>query len=212
MRKLRLLSLLLLAISFIAINCTKEGPEGPVGATGPQGPPGTGATGATGPAGSANVIYSAWFQFTAGDWADTTVVGTSALIPAKRALRAAPGISQTILDQGVVLGYMRLTATDPTNQLPFTFIGTNTYILSNLPAVGKLFYVLTNTNTAGPTSFVSLTASYRYVLIPGGVAGGRSINGGSTTLYGGYTLDELKAMPYEQVADLFNIPATGSNQ
>ena len=88
MRKLTSLSLLLLAISFIVVNCTKEGPQGPAGATGAQGPGGaTGATGSLvvpvllarkallvqgpqGPAGTANVIYSNWF--TIANWIDTT--------------------------------------------------------------------------------------------------------------------------------------------
>lgn len=54
MRKVRFLSLLLLAIAFIMVNCTKEGPEGPQGPAGPQGATGaTGPNGATGPAGPA---------------------------------------------------------------------------------------------------------------------------------------------------------------
>ena len=54
MRKYNLLSLLLIAFTFIIFNCTKEGPEGPAGAQGPQGNPGLqGGTGPAGPAGPA---------------------------------------------------------------------------------------------------------------------------------------------------------------
>src|SRR6476620_8000639 len=116
MRKFRLLSLLLLALTFILVNCTKEGPEGPVGATGPQGPAGSngtpGATGPTGPAGptgpvgpqgpqglpgTANVIYSSWFNFAPTDWADSSMVN---LGTAKRAIKTAPSATQGVLDNG----------------------------------------------------------------------------------------------------------------
>src|SRR5450432_1953648 len=114
MRKLRLLSLLFLAISFIVVSCTKEGPEGTVGATGPQGPAGgSGATGATGPAGpagpagstgptgatgTANVIYYTWAPITS--WADTTIPFVSSAVVG-RAIRTAPGITQAVIDQGI---------------------------------------------------------------------------------------------------------------
>src|SRR5690242_16273859 len=89
MRKFRLLTILLLAVAFIAVNCTKEGPEGPAGATGPQGPAGVqgpagpagpagpngpaGPTGPQGPAGTANVIYSPWTDFVGATWSAATV-------------------------------------------------------------------------------------------------------------------------------------------
>ncbi|HWR33084.1 MAG TPA: hypothetical protein VN451_06145, partial [Chitinophagaceae bacterium] len=137
MRKFRLLSLLALAITFIAVSCTKEGPEGPAGATGTQGPTGaTGATGATGPTGpqgpagptgpqgppgSANVIYSSW-AFEPGNWgSDTTMLSLNGGI-AKRFIVAAPSLSQTILDQGVILAYMKggVTSANPVG-LPVNF-------------------------------------------------------------------------------------------
>ncbi|HEX7847725.1 MAG TPA: hypothetical protein VF476_18120, partial [Chitinophagaceae bacterium] len=119
MRKFNLLSLLLLSVIIIAVNCTKEGPEGPVGAQGPQGPAGatgavgatgaTGAVGATGATGTANVIYSSWFSFTAADWADSAITNVGS---AKRAIRLAPGITATTISQGVVLSYLAFTS-DP---------------------------------------------------------------------------------------------------
>ena len=45
---------------------------------------------------------------------------------------------------------------------------------------------------------------YRYILIPGSVAGGRNANPGVGGT--GYTEAEIKAMPYERVCTLFNIP------
>src|SRR5258705_7467572 len=99
MRKYRLLSLLIISITFLIVDCTKEGPQGaqgptgaqgplgpvgpqglvgpagpqgiqgPLGAQGPQGP--QGAQGPQGPAGTANVIYSTWA--TLSSWADSVI-------------------------------------------------------------------------------------------------------------------------------------------
>lgn len=223
MRKFRLLSLLFLAISFIAVSCTKEGPEGPAGATGAQGPAGiggatgpAGATGPTGPqgpvgpagpqgpAGTANVIYSSWFTFATTDWADSSIVNVGS---AKRAIKAAPGITAAVMNQGVVLSYMAFTA-DPNQAfyaLPFTLAGTTPVVFGFLPNTSKVVYYLVNLNGTNPGFTTPGTFSYRYVIIPGGVAGGRSTYVGNT----GYTMDQIKAMPYDQVARIFNIPANG---
>ena len=217
MRKLRSLSLLFLSITFIAVSCTKEGPEGPVGAQGPQGPPGTpgaagaagaaGATGPAGPAGTANVIYSAWFSFVAANWGDSAMAN---LGTAKRANKLAPGITQAILDNGLVLAYTKNG--NPTFPgvgpylLPFIIPGNPGIIVGHMPVVGRLIYYNQTTNNTGGV-VVNADYQFRYIIIPGGVAGGRVMSGKAA----GYTVEELKAMPYQQVASLFNIPENGSN-
>jgi hypothetical protein len=121
MRKLRLLSILALAITFITVSCTKEGPEGPAGATGSQGPTGSnGATGATGPqgpqgpsgpqgptgpAGTANVIYSSWFNLTG--WHDSTMSDQGLC---KVDYKDATSITASVISQGVVLAYLAPSA------------------------------------------------------------------------------------------------------
>lgn len=225
MRKLRFLSLSILSIALIAVSCTKEGPEGPVGATGPQGPPGTpgaagtagapGATGPTGPIGIANVIYSGWLATptTAGPagWFDTTIT-TIGLVT--RANFLAPSMTQAVLDQGATFVYHTSTATPPATgtanvqPLPFTVNSAGTLLEINYrPAVGRVIVFLKNlTNT---TSFGLLAGNYfRYVIVPGGVSGGRMISGPAL----GYSIDELRAMSYEQIIKKFNIPSNGSNQ
>lgn len=216
MRKLRLLSILALATTFIVISCTKEGPEGPVGATGPQGPTGaTGATGPTGPtgpqgpagptgpqgpAGSANVIYSAWATSTSGI-RDTTVDGGTFF---KVTHITAPSLSQAILDQGLVLTYMRLTGVVPVTALPYTAMaGGTTSIISTWNVVQKIFINRHTVNCASAACAIGMSSSleYRYILIPGAIAGGRSAGVGGTN----YTAEQLKAMPYEQVCRLFNV-------
>jgi hypothetical protein len=221
MRKFRLLSLLLLAITFIVINCTKEGPEGPVGANGPQGPAGANGTngtngtngapgpagptgpqgpaGATGPAGSANVIYSAWQ--TPASWRDTILEGATNY---KVGNVTATSITSAILDQGVILAYEKF-GTDGPFPLPQTLysgFGSLNITLSYLPAVGKMFYTQFTSDNSG--SLTAGSRQYRWIVIPGGIAGGRMVSGQAT--YFGYTHNQLKAMSYHDVCKLLNIP------
>lgn len=228
MRKFRLLSLLALAITFIAASCTKEGPEGPAGGTGAQGPTGaTGATGPTGPvgptgpagptgptgpqgpAGTANVIYSAWTT-EPGNWgADTAMLSLNGG-NAKRFIVTAPSLSQSILDQGVILCYVKggVTSNNPV-ALPYNIplaaavpnnIETVDYRAS-LNKITYIFYILNN--TSAPITFTNINsgAQFRYVLIPGVVSGGRSATVPGTN----YTADQIKAMSYERVCQLFKI-------
>ncbi len=218
MRKFSLLSLLLIAFSFILIQCTKEGPEGPAGATGaqgptgstggtggvgPAGPPGTpGGTGPAGPPGTANVIYSPWFNASTGSgWADSviTFMGT-----VSRNIFPAPGITATILSQGVVLAYTNINVPPfrPV-QLPYFIQSTQAYKADYLTAVGKLIiYQMNLIPPALPTpGFFIGSDQFRYVIIPGGVAGGRG-----TGPYMGYTEAQLRAMSYDDVCRTFSIP------
>jgi hypothetical protein len=54
------------------------------------------------------------------------------------------------------------------------------------------------------TGGISTAHQFRYVIIPGGVAGGRIANGQQT--YFGYTSSQLKVMSYHDVCTLLNIP------
>jgi Collagen triple helix repeat (20 copies) len=228
MRKLRLLSVLLIALSFIILNCTKEGPEGPVGATGPQGPAGSngtngtngatgpqgpagpagpaGAPGAQGPAGTANVIYSSWALIPAGGWVDTAIVNQG---NCKRALRTAPSLTTTILNEGVVLVYVQFMPTPGVVfwQLPHTTQGATPVYYGFLPVVGKIIFYYGTINGANPGFNLNANYGFRYVLIPGGVAGGRMTSGSAE----GMSVDELRALPYDEVCRRFNIPSNGSN-
>ena len=213
MRKLRLLSLLLLAFTFLIINCTKDGPQGPAGPAGPQGPPGVtggfgpvgpaGPQGPTGPAGTANVIYSSWAAFST--WADTTIANPS-LGVVSRSLRAAPGVTTAVLTSGVVLNYWNNAGTTEL-LLPTSYnSGTSAMSLNAIIDAGKIIYFIANLNTASATG-ASVGGQVRYVIIPGGVAGGRMVTGPAS----GHTVDELRAMSYQQIVGMFNIPLNGSN-
>jgi hypothetical protein len=210
MRQLRLTFLLLLAISLIAVNCTKEGPEGPVGPTGAQGPAGSNGTpgtpGAPGPAGSANVIYSAWAA--SGVWGDTTMAGVISGIYRQ----TAPGVTQSIIDNGVVLVYAQITnSNSSTVQLPFAVL--------TVPVPFQVYYLLypgaihilasSFNGTARPGASLGVDNMFRYVIVPGGVLGGRPENGSANS----YSADQLRHMSYSEICTLFNIPAQGaSNQ
>jgi hypothetical protein len=225
MRKLRHLSLFIFSITLIAVSCTKEGPEGPVGATGPQGPAGTtgaagtagsaGAAGATGPIGIANVIYSAWLAAPsttgAAGWFDTSITTVG---PVSRANFPAPSLSQTVLDQGMTLMFHTSAAAPPATgtanvqPLPFSLnAGTNIVEVNFRPAVSRVIVYLKLLTTTGSVSLVAGNY-FRYVIVPGGVAGGRMSSGPAA----GYTIEQLRAMSYEEVIRKFNIPATGTNQ
>ena len=229
MRKFKLLSLLSFAIVFIAFSCTKEGPEGPAGAIGAQGPVGsngpvgpagplgptgpagtTGATGPQGPIGTANVIFSAWAN--EGSWADSTMASValpSAL--ATRTIITAPSLSAAILDQGVILAYTRNTLS---NSLPIALpwlinIGGAVSEIGIRPALQKIIVYRYLLNSPGTQSSGPLGAGtqFRYVLIPGGIAGGRGTNSEKIATINGqtYTESQLKGMSYAQVCSLLRI-------
>jgi hypothetical protein len=210
MRKLTLLSCLSLVIAVMITSCTKEGPEGPVGASGSQGATGNagpaGPAGPQGPQGTTTVVYSPWFAFAAADWVDST---SGAFGGISRAIRNAPAITQTILDQGVVLAYVNLAGIQqlPVN-LPSPFPDNFIVQLGTFISLSKLIFYFADPITAD-ASGINFTGQLRYVVIPGSIAGGRGIN--SVTTYEGYTEKELRAMSYEQVQQLFHIPAEGTN-
>ena len=180
------LSTLLLCCSlvFLLSNC-KKGDTGPAGATGPAGP--TGATGASGPTGTANVIYSAWAAVT------FTGSGTS-----WSGLITAPGVTQAIMDKGVVKTYFQFG----------TAVYDGTY--SNIPTGASIYQYL----TVGAINLrATFAANYpwRYVIIPGGTAGGRYSSGADNdtfVLQDGSTMSRtaLDKMSYQEVCQRFHIP------
>jgi len=220
---MRILSLALFAFLFIT-GCTKEGPQGPQGPVGPQGNPGvSGGTGATGPAGpagptgpqgpvgptgpqgpagTANVIYSSWFAASTLTWADSTHTDYGTI---SRGNRAAPGVTAAVIDNGVVLSYYRSTTAGPTT-LPYTFgAGANISQYNSILKTGTITYFVANLTT-GNASGVVPTGEFRYVIIPGSVAGSRTMSTANR-----FTPEQLQAMTYAQIAKLYNIPPDGAN-
>jgi hypothetical protein len=231
MRKFRLLSLLLILFSFILINCTKEGPEGPAGATGAQGPAGssgpagpTGPTGPTGPAGpigpagpqgpagTANVIYSAWTAEPANWGTDTSMSSLNGGF-AKRFIVNAPSLSQAILDNGLVVAYVRGTYSG-NNPLvmPWSLpVSATTYVETGYrPALNKMvyyFYIPNNAFAANPFGAIGNNTQFRYVIIPGAVSGGRGMNEKVVEInHQTYSETQIRSMSYSQLCSLLRIP------
>jgi hypothetical protein len=172
--------------------CGSTGSVGPQGAQGIQG-----TAGQQGVAGSANVIYSAWF--TPNVWTEDTVFSLFNF----NWNQAAPAITQPILDSGVVLVYGKLNGYvttiwphDQVGLLPITLMYSSsgtTYIdtWSAIVTLGNVRINLVDNNNA--YGGISNAHSFRYVIIPGGMASADRVK-------------RLPKMTYEQVAQLFNIP------
>ena len=163
------LSLAVLCVSLLLNSCSK-GSDGAAGATGPAGP--AGPAGPTGAVGSANVIYSAWTDVAmAINSNQTAFIGTI----------TAAKIVDSILQKGDVKVYINLnTAAAPAvSPLPYSesyFVTDTTTLvyhlypvfqLGKITLVGNADFSTTGTGTAK-------TGQYRYIIIPGGVASGRS--------------------------------------
>ncbi len=226
MRKLTfgIVQMLLLGIILFS-SCKKEtgatglqGLQGAIGATGGQGPVGnagpqgiTGPQGPVGPAGPvgpvSNIIYSGWIS-SATFW---TTTGAAAYNAAGLFNVAAPGITSSIINQGVVLAYMRSIfnlAASVTVRLPFSeavATGWNDYYDFVIPSAGQIRFLY---KSAGPWSLTSVgSAEVRYFVISGSVSGGKFINGPAN----GHTVEALKKMSYVEILQLLNIPENASN-
>ncbi len=159
------------------------------------------------------MIYSSWLLTGTGNWTATGVAPYSANYLYNR---SAPGVTQSIMDQGVVLSYMKglfgLGAGEVV-PLPYTryaqsgtnYIDQYSFILN---APGNIRYLYTSGNNLAPIAISNLEPiSTRYVIIPGGVAGGRGVNSEKIAEINGqtYTESQLKSMSYQRVCALLNI-------
>jgi len=174
-----------LLTAILLVSC-KKGDMGPAGATGATGATGAnGATGDAGPKGTANVIYSAWV--TANTFRDTTI--DLSLMRAGNV--TAPQIVDSILNKGAVMVYFSFGST--AFLLPYTsYAAGKPSTISYTPLPGKILitrFTYDNSNAA----VLPVTLLYRYIIIPGGIAGRQA------------TVD-YRAMTYQQVCAYLNIP------
>jgi hypothetical protein len=139
------------------------------GSTGPAGP--------AGPAGPDSVVYSPWTPLA------LTYVAADTLF---EQTISAPSITKAILDSGVILSYVNFLEQNGTYHVIPTAGLTGIGVFEDF-AVGQI-------NISSVRDYSTLP--YRYVTIPGSLKAG---NSASTQKVKGYTIQELKAMPYEQV-------------
>jgi len=194
-----LIPLVILTLGVLQFNCSKEGPAGPQGDAGPQGPTGAnGAPGAAGPAGSANVIYSSWFLTGAAGW-DTAVADASPYGAFAIYDKATTTVTQDVIDNGIVLAYMK---GDPTTgltndvfPLPYTIGGTGFGFTDHwdfvLNTAGNIRFMYKSDAPWTPTELGAI--SFRYVVVPGGgIASGR--------------MRDPRKMTYDEVCEAYGIP------
>lgn len=173
----------ILLITLLNISCSSDdGIDGKDGVNGVDGQ--TGATGATG---TANVIYSAWI--TAPTAVAETIDGTSGMSTSIN----APELTADILSKGTILVYVSFgtgTFTIPYTSTAGGSVNTITAI-STLQKIKLFRFKHSQEGTVNlPTSL-----SWRYILIPGGVA--------ATT--GKAAKIDYSKMSYEEVCAHFNI-------
>jgi hypothetical protein len=206
MRKLPSLSLLLISIVFIAVNCTKEGPEGPAGATGPQGPAGSsggagstgpagpagpqgpvGPTGPQGPAGTANVIYSNWFDLGSGQ-RDTSLFG----VAYKYKSFPVTSLTASVIANGAILTYAKFQGFPNEVRLLPTPVPDVQLWFESVATTGTLYIRWYSIATpATPPPAIGTTNQFRWVIIPGGVLGGRGI--------------DPRSMTYQELCSAYNL-------
>ncbi|GAA4279380.1 collagen-like protein [Aquimarina mytili] len=163
----------------------EDGAIGPQGEQGLQGEQGSqGDQGAQGETGTANVIYSDWtdssFPADIMDSSDFFVID-------------APEITDEIRNSGAVLVYGRTASLNNIIELPVILSGNKFYNTTLGISAGQLniFVQTLDGSNVGSTSF----GSYRYIIIPGGTAASKNAS-----------LEDYKAMSYQEIITLFNIP------
>ena len=201
MKKNFFLFLVVVIATLIFTQCQKgdTGPQGPKGPVGPQGPTGT-----------ANVISSSWFY---GFWLQDTVLGIHEFYN-----DASPNLPQSVLDSGVVMVFGNLFGyndpniwpTDRVAQLPINL----TYIMNGTTMTDTWSASFTHdtirirfVNDHNFYQSLSNQYEFRWIIIPGAVAGGSATR--TSTSEGGNVSslkEQLNKMTYEDICRLYNIP------
>ena len=156
------ISMFVLVVSFAVAACSK--PKDGTNGT-------NGTNGATGATGTANVIYSAWLSIPY-----TLAADSSAYL----ATITAPKLADSIVAKGEVLVYVNAnTAASPAvTLLPYSYIDNSSGYLLYINAyflTGKI-ELSADYDASTFTYNGSLAYQYRYIIIPGGIAGRSAID------------------------------------
>jgi hypothetical protein len=175
--------------------------------------PADGATGPQGNTGSANVIYSAWTTSSTTS-RDTTIDGTCLRIRHF----SAPSLDTSVLNKGLIITYFRVGSIGP-YQLPYiSDAGGTTNEINCIYNIKKIFIYrhtfgscrFTSASPGTEPVLINLPQSleYRYVIVPGSIAGGRILQSDSKS----YDINALKQMSYESLILNLGIPKDGSSE
>ena len=161
----------LVLITFIFTQCQKGdvGPAGPAGPTGPAGAAGSpGSTGPKGDTGTANVIYSAWLDVTYTPETDPNSGDTLDFV----AHITANKLTQAILDRGEMKVYMNWGTQTTPDVAPLPILDPFfTGVIINPEFLVQKIDLYSNFNASTFTNAGQKYLQYRYILIPGSVAG-----------------------------------------
>ena len=158
----------LVLITFIFTQCQKGdvGPAGPAGPTGPAGA--TGSTGPKGDTGTANVIYSPWLDVAYTAETDPNTGDTLDFI----AHITASKLTQAILDKGEMKVYMNWGSQTTPDVAPLPILDPFfTGVIINPEFLVQRIDLYANSNFSTITNAGQKYLQYRYILIPGSVAG-----------------------------------------
>jgi hypothetical protein len=176
MKTLKTISAILL-ISLFAVSCSSDdGKDGVDGVNGEKGATGT-----------ANVIYSAWL--TAPTAVAETIDGTSGMSTSI----VAPELSDDILSKGTILVYVSFGT--GTFSIPYTSTAGGTVNTITAIASLKKIKLFRFTHSGAGTVGLPTSLSWRYILIPGGLA---AATGKKAPV-------DYSLMTYEEVCAHFNI-------
>ena len=159
-----------IAITLIFTQCQKgdTGPAGPAGPAGPTGPTGpAGANGAKGDTGTANVIYSAWLDVTYTPETDANgdTLDFVAHITANK-------LTQALLDKGEMKVYMNWGTQAAPDVAPLPILDPFfTGVIINPEFLLQKIDLYSNFDASTFTDSGQKYLQYRYILIPGSVAG-----------------------------------------
>ena len=176
----------ILVLTLFIISCEGEdGPAGPAGLQGEQGPQGD--QGPQGEPGTANVIYSDWI---------TRDFENEAASETNEQLLTSFTAGEFNLAEDIVLVFGRREVNaivSEVRQLPFILAGQSEYYGFEVASFsgGSSLRVEVSTLDGG-TNLFTFFDEFRYVIIPGGQAAGKSTQ-------------DLQKMSYEEVTELFNI-------
>lgn len=190
---LQLTAIILIVTAFIGCNPEDgaEGPQGAKGEQGIQGPPGP--QGEQGESGTANVMYTEWINFDNSNWNQVTEFGRVTQLYEIEEER----ITEEIINNGIVLMYIRLGGAPAPRLLPLTGYVTSSSLEQHIwyrLETGSITLAFHNlNNTTNPGTFGS-SNSYRYIIIPGG-----------TLITKNLSMLALKKLSYEEVSEMLGV-------